>query len=241
MVDEDTRVCDICGAADAMIRTMSTPDEGIINELSGYTCQKCLDEEKEEPYICDLMDELETNKRLKKLLYDRFAQIRMQQKGMFISDHGLGVKGERCEICGANTSYLCIVEDHYPNNRIEMLDELSMWCCADCISMGRQKTRMENEFIAFMHFRIQMNAIYEKLKACANNTELNDIELTPEILDDMVNQESDYEAIARVMEKARFSYTGVPVKTIIKTAEKGERCFCCGEICGKDHECSVTK
>jgi ribosomal protein S14 len=43
--------CDICGAPDAIIRTFEHPEYGIIDWLSGFTCQKCLDADKEHEHV----------------------------------------------------------------------------------------------------------------------------------------------------------------------------------------------
>ena len=50
-------------------------------------------------------------------------------------------------------------------------------------------------------------------------------------------QETVYNRKAECMEKTELAYKGIPVKTIIKIAEEGNRCFLCGKTYGKDCKC----
>ena len=235
-------ICDICGAPNALLRTITNPELGIIDELSGFTCQECIDADKEYDYLKSLVNELDSDDELRDQLIARFETVRLEQKGFFISNYGLGIKGKRCEVCENEISYLCIVEDHYPDGRVEMLDEISMWCCVDCISTGRQKTRMENEFRELMSFRIECDDVKTKLDKfmeILNPTrkQRNEFMELVERLQELIEEENIYDAKSKVMKKERLVYKNVPIKTIIKTVEAGERCFCCGEIHSENHQC----
>ena len=206
--------CDICGAPDAMIRTI-TRENRIIDELSGFTCEGCMSDNTEHDFVADLSDKLETNTRLRTVLAERFRMIRMKEKGLFISSYGTGIEHEKCEICEQSYSYLCVVEDHKDNGDIKVLDEVSGWFCADCITMGREKTCLEDRVRDLVVFNI----------VCDNS------QLSAGRYKDIADQALDYARRTVRMGKARELYTGVPVKTLIMSAIKGQKCCsCCGDI-----------
>lgn len=221
--EKPVNICDICGAPHALLRTF-TDDDVIVDALSGYTCQECLD--IEEDYVEKLADKLNENQKLRDQLAERFQRIRQDGKAHFIGNHGLGVKHEKCEICGQGHSYLCIVEDHFEGH-VEMLDEIAGWFCADCITTGIQRTHTNKVLHELMLFwKDTDEAKQESLNKSAFK-QGNELGV----------QEAVYNRKAECMEKARLAYEGTPVKVVIKTGGEGDTCSFCGKTFGKDHKC----
>lgn len=212
----EPNICDICGAPNALIRTITHKDQ-VVNELSGFTCEYCIEANVENTFVANLIEKLETNDELRKELAERFRQMRLNQKGIFIANYGTGVEREKCELCGQNYAYLCTVEDYKDDGDVEVLDEISGWFCADCITMGREKTCFENRIRDLIQFRI----------VCDNPT------LAAGHFKEMADKAMEYADRTVRMGVARKNYTGIPVKTAIMTAEPGEKCICCEDEC--DH------
>lgn len=48
---KEDKICEICGAPDAIVRSFEHPKYGTIEWLQGLTCQKCNDAGKEPDYV----------------------------------------------------------------------------------------------------------------------------------------------------------------------------------------------
>ena len=242
--EKPVNICDICGAPHALLRTFTDDDDVIVDSLSGFTCQGCLN--IEEDYVEKLADKLNGNQKLRDQLAERFQRIRQDGKAHFIGNHGLGVKHEKCEICGQGHSYLCIVEDHFEGH-VEMWDEIAGWFCADCITTGIQQTHVakairelrlfweECDDVKARYTTYMTTAYY--IDAAAKQDSSNNFMSAIKRGIELEEQESVYKKKAERMEKARIAYEGTPLKTIIKTAEEGKPCFLRGKTFGKDCKC----
>jgi hypothetical protein len=240
--------CDICGAPHALLGTITNDDGIIVDELSGFICHECLD--VEDDYVEKLVDELNGNQKLKGQFAERFKKIRLKNKADFIGKYGLGVKHEKCEICGQDNSYLCVVEDHFKGH-VEMWDELAGWFCADCITTGIHQTHMYKVLYEFSQFRKDCNDVKARYKTymtmpcyvdeAAKQEASSNFESAIKRGIELEEQESVYKRKAESMEKARLAYEGTPVKIVIRTAKEGDLCSLCGKTYGKDCKCEDNK
>lgn len=215
----------------------------LINELEDPDRKVRLDPVEEE-IIKNRLEELEKNQEVRDKLKERFQRVRLSRKVCLISKYGQGVNHD-CNICGHDNSYLCIVEGHGDGN-VKMLDEIAGYFCADCITTGRLRTYMSKALREYIQFRKEREDIYVKKttfrnKPCytdeAIQESLNGFTPIFQIGNKLEVQETVYKRNAELMEKARLTYEGTPVKIVIRTARESDTCALCGRVCGQDHKC----
>jgi hypothetical protein len=175
--------------------------------------------------------ELGRYEAVKKIILDRRGATISKNKAGFIEEYGLGLKHVSCEICGQNSSYLFIVENHL-EDPMEILLEISGWFCADCLATGMQEKYTKEAFHKLIHVRKRIDEIKardmgflitpsssKKVKQDNFSSYLSAIDY------DLLAQEVVYSTRAKCINESILAYEGTPVKIVIEKDSGGDPCF----------------
>jgi hypothetical protein len=183
--------------------------------------------------LTDRLDVLVKSENKRHQLAVWLMETRMENKLEFISKYGQGVKEEKCEICGDDNAYICIIEDYFEGKKA-ILDALSFWACSDCICKGAQETYFGNALLEFLMFKgvcreFKENIdLYMSVKGTSQLTEEERKNFTSTIIEKFLEMNllaAVYSKRDKLMKKARLAYKGIPVKTEIMTSKVDDRCF----------------
>lgn len=195
--------------------------------------------------VTNLLDELDKNQKDRDQLEMRFIKIRNDIVTDFGFEYGPGVEDKHCQICGCESSYLCVVQSSC-DNRTHIWDHLSGWFCLDCVITGIMDTHIEKELCELLTFMKEWQDVREKYeffesvigKSQFTEKEIKSYVSTYKHRKELGEKKVRYDRRAEYLMYDRLGYEYFePVMFVIEPAKLGDTCLFCDETYGKNFKC----